>query len=81
MINIPVKDSVAEKSWVNAAQYEAMYDRSISDPDGFWARWRSVLTGSSLLPRSKTNFEDVSIKWFEDGTLNVASTASTATSR
>ncbi len=70
----PVSDAWAKKAWCDAAQYEAMYKRSIGDPDGFWAeqaerldwikRWDSV---------KNTSFDgDVSIKWFEGGQLNVS---------
>lgn len=32
----PVPDSYFGKSWIDAAKYEAMYEQSIKDPDGFW---------------------------------------------
>ena len=27
----------AKRAWVNAAKYEEMYKRSVTDPEGFWA--------------------------------------------
>jgi acetyl-CoA synthetase len=57
------------------AQYEEMYARSISDPDGFWREQASGSTGSSRSPRSRTpasSTPNVSIKWFEDGVLNLS---------
>ena len=27
----------AKRAWVDAAKYEEMYKRSVSDPEGFWA--------------------------------------------
>ena len=27
----------AKRAWVNAAKYEEMYKRSLTDPNGFWA--------------------------------------------
>ena len=27
----------AKRAWVNAAKYEEMYKRSLTDPQGFWA--------------------------------------------
>jgi len=72
MITVPVKDSVAEKSWITAAHYEAMYERSLSDPDGFWGEAAQRLDWSKPFTKVKnTSFkDDISIKWFEDGELN-----------
>jgi len=73
MITVSVKETVAEKSWINASTYEAMYERSLSDPDGFWGEAAQRLTWSKPFTKVKnTSFkDDVSIKWFEDGELNV----------
>ncbi|QQA41896.1 acetate--CoA ligase [Pelagovum pacificum] len=60
---------------VDAARYKEMYDRSISDPEGFWAEEGKRLDWIEPYTRVKdTSFEfgKVSIKWFEDGKLNVA---------
>lgn len=53
-------------------QYEAVYKKSVSDPEGFWSdianhfywrkRWNKVLDW---------NFKDPSVKWFEGGKLNI----------
>ena len=32
----PVSDTVARNAWIDAAKYEAMYGRSVDDPEGFW---------------------------------------------
>ena len=32
----PVPQAWKERAWCDAAQYEAMYRRSIDDPEGFW---------------------------------------------
>lgn len=73
MITVSVKDSTAADCWVNAAQYAAMYDRSINDPDGFWGDMAKRLDWIKPFTKVKnTDFTgDVSIKWFEDGSLNV----------
>ena len=58
-----------------AEQYDALYQRSITDPDGFWAEQAKRLDWVTFPTKIKnTTFEypDVSIKWFEDGVLNVA---------
>ena len=33
----PVPESIAKAAHCDAATYEAMYQRSIDDPEGFWA--------------------------------------------
>ncbi|MBL1255459.1 acetate--CoA ligase [Methylocystis sp. Sn-Cys] len=67
------------EDWKNArvdeATYHALYERSMKDPDGFWAEqaqrieWISPFT---TVKRSSFDTHNVSIKWFEDGTTNVA---------
>jgi len=33
----PVPTAVAAHAWINNDQYLAMYQRSVDDPEGFWA--------------------------------------------
>jgi acetyl-CoA synthetase len=57
-----------------AAQYEELYKRSVSDPDGFWKEQSQRLDWIKAPTRIKNTsfaYPDVSIKWFEDGVLNV----------
>ncbi|QFT93401.1 Acetyl-coenzyme A synthetase [Roseovarius sp. THAF9] len=60
---------------VDAAKYDEMYAASIKDPEAFWgAHGKRV---DWIKPYSKVKdvdytYGNVSIKWFEDGTLNVA---------
>jgi len=72
MITIPVEDSVAENSWATAAQYAAMYDRSINEPDAFWGDMGKRLDWMKpfSVVKNTTFHGDVSIKWYEDGSLN-----------
>ena len=52
-----------------------MYARSIKDPNGFWAEQAKRIDWIKPFSKVKnTSFDphNVSIKWFEDGTLNVA---------
>ncbi|KKB10621.1 acetyl-CoA synthetase [Devosia geojensis] len=70
----PSADAVA-RTRTTAEQYEALYRRSISDPDGFWREEAQRLDWMKPFTKVKnTSFEypDVSIKWFEDGELNVS---------
>ncbi|MGB8812910.1 MAG: acetyl-coenzyme A synthetase N-terminal domain-containing protein, partial [Paracoccaceae bacterium] len=61
---------------IDAATYDTMYQHSVSDPDSFWRGQGKRLDWISDYTKVKnTNFTmgEVSIKWFEDGTLNVSS--------
>jgi acetyl-CoA synthetase len=63
------------RTLTTAEQYAANYARSISDPDGFWAEQAKRIDWIKAPTKIKnTTFEypNVSIKWFEDGVLNVA---------
>lgn len=68
-----VSDEVAAHSFINNEQYLAMYERSIQDPDAFWAeqadkfldwreKWQAV---------SSVNFDSGEIGWFLGGKLNI----------
>ncbi len=57
------------------AKYDSMYARSVSDPEGFWGEEGKRLDWIKPYTKVKnTDFTlgNVSINWFEDGTLNVA---------
>ncbi|HLX98735.1 MAG TPA: acetate--CoA ligase [Roseiarcus sp.] len=65
----------AKRAWVNAAKYEEMYKRSLTDPQGFWAEHGKRIDWFTPFTKVKdTSFDarNVSIKWFEDGVTNVA---------
>src|SRR3954470_14923567 len=68
-----VTEQWAKQSHCNAAKYKAMYEHSVGDPEGFWAQMAERLDWSRKPTRIKnTSFEgDVSIRWYEDGELNV----------
>ena len=60
----------AKRAWVNAAKYEEMYKRSVSDPEGFWAEHGKRIdwfTPFSKVKNTSFDAHNVSIKWFEDG--------------
>ncbi|MGE8941786.1 acetate--CoA ligase [Leptospira interrogans] len=64
----------ASRAWVDNTKYQEMYDRSIADPNGFWGDMGKRIDW--IKPYTKvgnTSYapENVSIKWYEDGTLNV----------
>ncbi|WEK05508.1 MAG: acetate--CoA ligase [Candidatus Devosia phytovorans] len=63
------------RTHTTAEQYDALYQQSVSDPDGFWAEQARRLDWVRFPTKIKNTsfaYPDVSIKWFEDGVLNVA---------
>jgi acetyl-CoA synthetase len=65
----------SKRAFADAAKYRAMYDRSIADPNGFWAEHGKRIHWYRPFTKVKdTSFDPhhVSIKWFEDGTTNAA---------
>jgi acetyl-CoA synthetase len=71
---IPVPEGFAGPDTVTAADYERRYRRSIEAPEEFWAEQGKIIDWIKPFTKVKnTSFTDgVSIKWYEDGTLNVA---------
>ena len=69
----PVPAEWAKRAYVDNDKYLSMYRQSVDDPDGFWAEHAKRIDWIKPFTRVKnTSFrEPVSIKWFEDGTLNV----------
>ncbi|MFN3721603.1 MAG: acetate--CoA ligase [Paracoccaceae bacterium] len=60
---------------VDAAGYARMYAESVADPNAFWAKEAQRIDWVKPFTKVKdTSFDlgKVSIKWFEDGTLNVS---------
>jgi len=70
----PSADFVA-KAHVNAAQFKEMYAASIDNPDVFWGDVGKRLDWIKPFTKVKNTsftYPDISIKWFEDGTLNAS---------
>jgi len=71
----PVSEEFKKNAWIDKDKYNEMYAASVADPDAFWAEEGKRLDWITPYTKVKnTTFEhpDVSIKWFEDGTLNVS---------
>ena len=71
----PVSPEVAAQAHIDNAKYEAMYEQSINDPDTFWGEEGKRLDWFKPYTKVKnTSFDphNVSIRWFEDGTLNAS---------
>ena len=63
------------KAHVNAESYAKMYAASVADPDAFWGEQGKRIdwiSGYTKVKNTSFDFGNVSIKWFEDGTLNVS---------
>ena len=64
-----------KRAYLDDAKYQEMYAASIADPDKFWGEQAKRIDWMRRFTKVKnTSFEPgkVSIKWFEDGTLNAA---------
>lgn len=71
----PVPEQVKQHSFLNAETYAAMYRQSIESPNQFWQQQSAILDWFKAPTIIKnTNFakDDLHIKWFEDGQLNVS---------
>ena len=70
----PVPAEFAAKALIDDKTYNEWYDRSINDSEGFWAEHGKRIDWIKPFTKVKdVSFTgDVHIKWFEDGTLNVA---------
>ena len=65
----------AKRAYADAAKYEELYAASLRDPAAFWGREGKRIDWIKPYAKVKnTSFDphNVSIKWFEDGVLNVA---------
>ncbi len=69
-----VPDEIAEHAHVDAKRYSEMYERSINDSDAFWSEQaEEFLSWFSKWDKVQDwNYNDVSIKWFSGGKLNVS---------
>ncbi|XOV83460.1 MAG: acetate--CoA ligase [bacterium] len=70
----PVNAFMRERAFINNDQYLAMYQRSIEDPDGFWAdQADKFLTWDAHWSEvSDANLETGHVRWFTGGKLNVS---------
>src|ERR1700736_1353039 len=65
-----------KRAFINESQYRKMYERSLADPNGFWAEeakrihWMKPF---SKVKNTSFNKPNIFIKWFEDGVTNPAS--------
>ena len=73
---IPIPADAIVNTHTTAADYDLMYAQSISDPDAFWGNQAQRIDW--ITPPTKFgnwSFDPVSIKWYEDGVLNLCHNA------
>ncbi|CAN5744829.1 acetate--CoA ligase [soil metagenome] len=67
-------DHIVARAHVDAERYEQMYAASIADPSAFWGEHGQRIdwmTPYSVVKNTSFAHDGVSIRWFEDGALNV----------
>ena len=72
---LPVPAEWKSRAFIDAAKYEEMYARSIADPEGFWREQAARIDWIKPFTKVKNvswDPDNLFIKWFEDGTLNVS---------
>jgi acetyl-CoA synthetase len=71
-----IPPAIAAKAHINAEQYASMYQRSVDDPNGFWAEQAEKFVTWSKKFDTVMDYsfspENLYIKWFEGGQLNVS---------
>ena len=72
MIGFVVRPEPSYPTHCTAEQYDAMYARSLQDPDGFWLEQAQRLDWVQAPDKGgEWSYYPVDIKWFADGTLNL----------
>jgi len=69
-----VDPATAKRAWLDKAGFDAMYKRSIEDNEGFWAEQAQNIDWITPFSKVKdVSFarDDVRVRWFYDGSLNV----------
>ena len=72
----PPSAELAANAHVDAAKYDEMYAASVNDPEAFWGEHGKRIDWIKPFTKVKDvnyTFGEVSIKWYEDGELNVSS--------
>ncbi len=71
----PVPANWKKKALIGDKEYGAMYAQSIANPDKFWGKQAKRLDwfkAPAKIKNTSFEFPHVSVKWFEDGVLNVS---------
>ncbi len=70
----PIPADAAKRAWIDEKTYGEWYRRSVTDPEGFWGEHGKRVDWIKPYTKVKdvSYSGDVHIKWYHDGTLNVA---------
>ena len=74
-LTYPPSEEFVKSAHVDAKGFAEMYAASVSDPEAFWGEHGKRVDWMKPFSKVKNvtyTHPDVSIKWYEDGTLNVA---------
>ena len=68
-------EAIKARTFVTPEKYAEMYARSVTDPNGFWGEQSKRIDWIKPPTKIKNTsfaYPDISIKWFEDGVLNIS---------
>jgi acetyl-CoA synthetase len=71
----PVPEHSKQQTHLSVEDYRRLYSQSMQQPDTFWAEQAKALTWfkqPTIIKNTSFGPEEVFIKWFEDGELNVS---------
>ncbi len=71
----PVPEHAKQDSFLSPEKYQTMYRQSIESPDVFWQQQSTIVDwykAPTIIKNTHFDKDDLRIKWFEDGQLNVS---------
>ena len=71
----PVPEQAKKQTHLTVDEHQRLYTQSVQQPDVFWAEQAKALTWykqPTVIKNTSFGPDEVSIKWFEDGELNVS---------
>lgn len=71
----PVPEQAKKNSFLTPAKYQEMYQESVTSPDTFWKTQSAIvdwIKEPTIIKNTSFAKNNVEIKWFEDGELNVS---------
>ncbi len=73
---IAVPEKAKQGTHATAEDYQALYDRSVAEPDRFWAQQAERIDWTQQPTKiAGWSFDPVDIRWYEDGRLNICHNA------
>ena len=72
LVDVPA--DVLDRCYINNDQYVAMYERSINDPDGFWAEQADIFIDwtEKWVSVREADMTNGNVSWFSGGKLNIS---------